>query len=302
MLTAMSDDLDEATLSVVAHNLRGAIGLAVGATRTVRMRWASLDEARRDELLQLAERGMARVDDAVFGIARGLPAEVIADLQRSFDVDDEIRIKSVEARPYPIGDDEEGRLAAVRRYHIVGEAPAADLDAIVRVAARVAGSSGAAVNIIDADQQWTAAAVGLSLGAIPRQDSMCAFAIYEGGTVNIPDSSLHPTFASNPHVSGALGNMRSYVAVPLIAPLHHPIGTICVFDDEPRVLDDRQIAALEDLARIVTSLFEERALAAELRQSALWQHQLIQDLERERQRNEHLLDRLGSSGASEPLA
>src|SRR5687767_11062206 len=127
----MSDDLDDATLSVVAHNLRGAIGLAAGAAKTVRLRWEVLDPERRAELLELAERGMARVDDAVFGIARGLPAEVIADLQESFD-------REEADRPAPTPEDE--RVAALRRLHVLDQPPCDDLDAVVRLAAQLTGA------------------------------------------------------------------------------------------------------------------------------------------------------------------
>jgi GAF domain-containing protein len=72
------------------------------------------------------------------------------------------------------------------------------------------------------------------------------------------------------------------------------VGTLCVFDEQPGALSAEQVAALEDLARVVTALFEQRALAAELRAAAAWQHELIEDLDRERRRNEHLLDRLGT--------
>src|SRR3954465_2961867 len=54
----MAEDPYDATLSVAPHNLRGAIGLAAGATRTVRVKWDVLDADRRNELLELAERGM----------------------------------------------------------------------------------------------------------------------------------------------------------------------------------------------------------------------------------------------------
>jgi hypothetical protein len=289
------EDLDDATMSLVAHNLRGAIGLAAGAARTVRMRWDRLDEDRRNELLELAERGMARVDDAVFGIARGLPAEVIADLQRNFDRDEGEAGPDGAATDETVADDEEARLAALRRYGVLDQPPAEDLDAVVRLAARLTGASSAAINLIDADRQWQAAAHGAERGEVRRDQSMCAAAVVHGETVSVADSSQDARYADNPFVTGELGNVRLYAAAPLVAPVHHVVGTICVFDDEVRALSDDQVAALEDLARIVTSLFEERALAAELREAAVWQHELIADLERERRRNEHLLDRLSDN-------
>ena len=286
----MAEDLDDATLSIVAHNLRGAIGIAACATRTVRLRWEKLDGERRNELLELAERGLARVDDAVFGIARGLPAEVIADLQRSFDRDDEAG-DGADADAGEVKEQE--RLAALHRYDVLDQPPAEDLDAVVRLASRITGASKAVINLIDTDRQWQAAAHGTDRSEVPREQSMCAAAVYHGQTVSVADSSVDPRYADNPWVRGELGAVRLYAAAPLIAPVHHVVGTICVFDEEVRELTADQVAALEDLARVVTSLFEERALAAELRQAARWQHELIADLDRERRRNEHLLDRLG---------
>jgi hypothetical protein len=284
----VAEDLDDATLSIVAHNLRGAIGIAAGATRTVRLRWDRFDEERRNELLELAERGLARVDDAIFGIARGLPAEVIADLQRSFDRDDDGGKPEAAQQ-----DEEEARLAALHRYGVLDQPPADDLDAIVRLAARLTGASNAAINLIDADRQWQAAAHGGERMEVPREHAMCAAAVHHGQTVAVADSSKDARYADNPFVTGALGRVRLYAAAPLIAPVRHVVGTICVFDEEVRELSDDQVAGLEDLARVVAGLFEARALASELREAARWQHELITDLDRERRRNEHLLDRLG---------
>lgn len=282
-------DDDDATLSVVAHNLRGAIGLAAGATRTVRLRWDKLDEGRRNELLALAERGMARVDDAMFGIARGLPAEVIADLQQRFDREEQAR---------PAAEEEQERLAALHRYHVLDQPPHADLDAVVRLAARVTDAPVAAINLIDADRQWQAAAYGAERATVTREESMCARIIGERRTVVVPDASKDARFDDNPWVTGELGAVRLYAAAPLCAPVDQVVGTLCVFSEQPGTITDDQVAALEDLARIVTSLFESRAVAAQLRQSALWQQELIADLERERRRNDHLLERLGAETAN----
>ena len=285
----MSDDFDEATLSVVAHNLRGAIGLAAGAAKTVRLRWDALDAERRAELLELAERGMARVDDAVFGIARGLPAEVIADLQDRFDRDEEARQPTTA---------EEERVAALQRLHVLDEPPCEDLDAVVRLAAQLTGAPIAVINLLDSERQWQAAAHGTERMEVAREQSMCARIIDEKQTVVVPDTAQDARFDDSPWVTGELANVRLYAAAPLVAPVDQVVGTLCVFDEQPRVLRDEQVAALEDLAKVVTALFEQRAVTAQLRQAAAWQHELINDLERERRRNDHLLERLGAEAAN----
>ena len=285
----MSDDFDDATLSVVAHNLRGAIGIAAGATKTVRLRWEVLDAERRAELFDLAERGMARVDDALFGIARGLPADVIADLQEGFDRDEGDR------RPTSA---EEERVAALERLHVMDQPPREDLDAVVRMAARLTGTPTAVINLLDSERQWQAAAFGAERVEMPRERSMCARIIDEKRTVVVPDSSKDARFEDSPWVTGELASVRLYAAAPLFAPVDQVVGTLCVFDDRPGGLSADQVAALEDLATVVTSLFEQRAVTAQLRQAAVWQHELIKDLERERRRNDHLLERLGAEAAN----
>ena len=122
---------------------------------------------------------------------------------------------------------------------------------------------------------------------------MCAYTILEPGTVVVGDSSKDERFATNPWVNGELGNVRLYAAAKLVAPVHHVVGTLCVFSEAPGLLTTDEVAALEDLATVVTSLFEERALVRELQHGARWQSELIADLERERKRNDHLLERLG---------
>ena len=281
----MPDEIDDATLSVVAHNLRGAIGLAAGATRTVRLRWDHLDAERRGELLELAERGMARVDDAVFGIARGLPAEVIADLQEAFDREEAARQPTTA---------EEERVAALRRLDVLDQPPCDDLDAVVRLAAHLTGAPIAVINLIDTERQWQAAAHGSERAEVAREQSMCARIIHEARTIVVPDASTDERFRDNPWVTGELGHVRLYAAAPLVAPVHQVVGTLCVFAEQPGSLTAEQVAALEDLAQVVTALFEQRALGAELRKAAAWQHELIGDLERERRRNDHLVERLGA--------
>jgi len=290
------DENDEATLSLVAHNLRGSIGIAAGAVRTVRLRWEALGPERRDELLQLIERGLARIDDAAFGIARGLPAPIIVELQRGFEGDDPAPAppNHPSNRPYPVPEDEDDRLAALRRYAILDQPEAEDLNAIVRVAAELTGSEQALINLIDAERQWTAASWGSDRGEVPRENSMCSFAIIERATVSVPDARLDSRYRTHPQVTGELGNIRHYSSAPLWAPGAHVVGSICVVDLEPRTLSDAQLKCLEDLARVVAALFEQRALTAELRGAAEWQSELIADLDRERRRNEHLLDQLST--------
>jgi signal transduction histidine kinase len=71
----------------------------------------------------------------------------------------------------------------------------------------------------------------------------------------VPDASQDGRFAANPYVTGELGRTRFYAAQRLVTPGGVAVGTLSVFDDEPRELSDRQEQALRNLAdRVVDAL------------------------------------------------
>ena len=156
---------------------------------------------------------------------------------------------------------ERRRLAALHEYRLL-DAPAGDeLEAVVRVAATVAGVPTATLNLIDENRQCQLTTTGFAGGISARTDSMCAVHFADGEFVYRRDASLDPTFRANPWVTGELGTVRFYASAPLITPQGHALGSLCVFDVVPRELTDDQIARLEDLATVILALFERRRQA-----------------------------------------
>ncbi|BCJ49096.1 hypothetical protein Asp14428_05710 [Actinoplanes sp. NBRC 14428] len=159
--------------------------------------------------------------------------------------------------------DERARLAALHEYRLL-DAPADDeLEAVVRVAATVAGVPTATLNLIDEHRQCQLTTTGFEGGDSDRADSMCAVRFESGEFVHVPDASRDPVYAANPWVTGLLADVRFYASAPLVTPQGHALGTLCVFDSVPRRLDDGQIARLCDLARVILALFERRRQARE---------------------------------------
>ncbi|MFI5930767.1 ATP-binding protein [Actinoplanes sp. NPDC051494] len=153
---------------------------------------------------------------------------------------------------------ERERLRALHEYHLL-DAPADDeLEAVVRVAAMVAGVPTATLNLIDEQRQCQLTTTGFVGGDSPREDSMCAVRFETGEFTYVPDASLDPTFAANPWVTGIHAAVRFYASAPLVTPQGHALGSLCVFDAEPGELDRVQIARLKDLAQVVLALFERR--------------------------------------------
>ncbi|MET8154569.1 ATP-binding protein [Actinoplanes sp. NPDC049668] len=160
-----------------------------------------------------------------------------------------------------MGTDERQRLAALHGYRVL-DGPADDeLEAVVRVAATVAGVRTAALNLIDEDRQCQLAGAGLAGTVSPRADSLCAVHFRAGEFVWVADAAADPAYKGNPWVDGRRGDIRFYASAPLVTAQGHALGTLCVFDAEPRELDDEQIDRLKDLARVVLALLERRRQA-----------------------------------------
>lgn len=150
------------------------------------------------------------------------------------------------------------RLSALHEYGIV-DAPSDDeLDAVMRVAATVAGVPTATLNLIDENRQCQLTTVGFEGGDSARSDSMCAVQFESGTFVHVRDATLDPRYAANPWVTGLLADVRFYASFPLVTARGHALGTLCVFDSEPGELNEEQIARLHDCADIILALFERR--------------------------------------------
>ncbi|GAA2580110.1 hypothetical protein GCM10010435_66770 [Winogradskya consettensis] len=156
---------------------------------------------------------------------------------------------------------EKERLRALHEYHLL-DAPADDeLEAVVRVAAMVAGVPTATLNLIDEKRQCQLTTTGFEGGDSAREDSMCAVRFETGRFTYLPDARRDPAYATNPWVTGLLADVRFYASAPLVTPQGHALGTLCVFDSEVRELSDAQISRLKDLAQVVLALFERRRQA-----------------------------------------
>jgi len=68
----------------------------------------------------------------------------------------------------------------------------------------------------------------------------------------VPDALEDPRFADNPVVAGPI-RVRFYAGVPLALADGTRVGTLCVADHRPRLLDDRQLEALRRLADLVAA-------------------------------------------------
>lgn len=156
----------------------------------------------------------------------------------------------------PAGEDE-ARVTALRALELLDTPPEDRFDRIARLAQQLFGVSTAGVNLVDADRQFTKAAVGrLEHGDMPRSDSVCTHTVQSEAILEIPDALDDPAWSSHPTVVGDLG-MRFYAGVPLHAPTGERVGALCLIDGAPRRLTADEQELLRGLGELV-----ERELAS----------------------------------------
>lgn len=156
--------------------------------------------------------------------------------------------------------DEEGRLAALRRYDGAGAGSNVPFERIVELVRDVIDVPMAAVTLIDRDTQWLKAERGLDACSTLRRDAFCNYTIQQYGPLAVSDATLDGRFAENPMVLGH-PRVRSYLGVPLITADGYAIGSLCAIDDEPRPFDARQGEIMRKLAQIVVEQLELQQIA-----------------------------------------
>ena len=155
-----------------------------------------------------------------------------------------------------IPDNERLRLDALRRISILDSSAEERFDRITRMARSMFDVPISLVSLVDENRQWFKSCCGLPVQETPRDVSFCGHAILGDGLFVVEDTRQDLRFADNPLVSGE-PHIRFYAGCPLQIGEGYKLGTLCIIDRKPRLLDSRQQGLLTDLAGMV-----ERELAA----------------------------------------
>jgi GAF domain-containing protein len=167
-----------------------------------------------------------------------------------------------------IPDNEEERLAAVRRYDVLDTPADGSFDRITRLASVMLAMPISIVSLVDHDRIWFKSAEGLEgVDQIDREPGLCASAILGDQPWIVEDARADPRALANPLVAGEFG-LRFYAGCPLHTHDGYNLGTLCVIDKEPRSLTPDQVRVLEDLAGIVVDELELRLGARNLSRRA----------------------------------
>ncbi|MGH8081218.1 MAG: histidine kinase, partial [Lysobacter sp.] len=87
------------------------------------------------------------------------------------------RPRPLQAVPDPVASvagDEPGRLFALETYGLLDSVAEAAYDDIVRLAAALCDTPGAAIALLDRDRVWFKARIGVDASELPRSHSICS--------------------------------------------------------------------------------------------------------------------------------
>ena len=152
-------------------------------------------------------------------------------------------------------ENESERQKAVNKYKNLHSLSNESYDNITSLVASICNMPISLISIIDEDKNYFKSTFGLETEENLRSLSFCGHAINDSEAITIVnDSRIDERFCNNPFVLN--GSAIFYAGVPLTTKDGYKIGTLCVFDDKPRQLDDNQKNALKILAEQVMILFE----------------------------------------------
>jgi PAS domain S-box-containing protein len=161
----------------------------------------------------------------------------------------------------PIPSNEAERLAALHRYKILDTPPEAAFDRITKLAARLFDMPIALISLVDESRAWFKSCVGFGASEVPRDNTLCSFAVLTDEPLIIPDARLDDRFVCNPFVQAEPG-VRFYAGAPLLSHDGFNLGTLCLLDSQPHdPLTPKQQATLVDLAAMVVDELELRLAA-----------------------------------------
>jgi phosphoribosyl 1,2-cyclic phosphodiesterase len=150
----------------------------------------------------------------------------------------------------PEPDDERRRVAALHALHVLDTLPEDRFDRITALASARFDVPIALISLVDSHRQWFKSHFGTEIVETPRELSMCAHAILGDDILQIPDALVDERFAENPAVEHP-PRVRFYAGVPLKLVDGSRVGTLCLVDHRPRLLDDASLRELRRLGELV---------------------------------------------------
>lgn len=179
---------------------------------------------------------------------------------------------------YPLPDNEEARLLALKQCAILDTLPEKSFDDIAKLAAQICGVDKSMVSFIDETRKWHKAKHNIAPIEVPRGFAICSRTILNAEPLIVPDTLKNPDTKTIDIVCNP-PHLRFYAGVPLLTKDNLALGTLCVVDTEPRSIDSQQVVALEQLAQQIMQLLELHVSIIKLKKDKLELKRLNKQLE-----------------------
>ena len=245
-------DTDREGAAQAAEKLRATIarmevaGLERQITASLGLACYPMDAGDADTLVRMADRalyaakngGRNRVEVAV-GARDGEPGDA-----------DSWALKHSIENP--------ARLEALENSGLLDTPPEERFDRVTRELAGALHAPGALVSLVDADRQFFKSRIDAKFDPdgknaddreTPLAYSFCKHVVGGGEPLVVEDAQLNAVVRGNPAIESA--GVRAYLGVPLRTQSGQVLGSLCVFDREPREWSDEDLQRAQQAARDV---------------------------------------------------
>lgn len=150
---------------------------------------------------------------------------------------------------------ENRRLAALRRTHLLDTGPEERFDRLTLIARRFYQVETALFTLVDEHRQWFKSRQGADLPETSREIAFCDYAIRQDAPLIVEDARDDSRFRDNPLVTGE-PYIRFYAGIQVREPTGFKIGTLCLIDHRPRRIGETELDVLRSLASLIEDELE----------------------------------------------
>lgn len=151
---------------------------------------------------------------------------------------------------------EKFRVEALRSLNVLDTGSEKEFDALTSLANYICNTKVALISLTDSNRQWFKSKQGIDLCEVPRQNTLCSYAILQADRpLIIPDLTKDPRFKDDTFLIEDKP-IVFYAGFPLVNQNGFALGTLCIIDTKPKELTNEQLISMFSLANQVVMLLE----------------------------------------------
>lgn len=159
-------------------------------------------------------------------------------------------------RAAPVACDETLRLEDLKSYRCLDTESEKIFDLLADLTCEALRAPLCGITLVDEHRCWFKAQRGFDTHTIPREVSVCSWAILGKSLFVVPDTFRDPHFVQNPALEN--GNVRFYAGAPLISAINFSLGAVFVADHRPRDLSFKERLILKVISEVTMHVLELR--------------------------------------------